>query len=93
MIRRRRFAVFYDGGWNGGAWALMMVMMVLFWGAVLTVVVWAVRTSGSRQQGPSLAPPMAHPGRGARDVLDERFARGEIGEDEYRQRRSVLEQQ
>lgn len=82
---------YHDSGWSGGGWLLMGLVMVAFWALVITAVIWAVRSSGSRHQGPLAAPPWPQPGLGARQILDERFARGEINEDEYRQRRGVLE--
>lgn len=57
-------------------WPLLVVVGVALLGYVL------VRARpGTRTQAPD----------DARQVLDERFARGEIDEQEYRQRRSVLE--
>jgi putative membrane protein len=82
---------YHDSGWSGGGWLLMALMMVAFWAVVIGLVVWAVRSSGSRHQGPPSPPATSHPDWGARQILDERFARGEINEDEYRQRRGVLE--
>ena len=64
----------------GGWWWIMVVGMVAFWAIVAWAIVMSVRWL-TRQNGS---------GRGARTLLDERFARGEIGEDEYRQRRQVL---
>lgn len=67
-----------DGNWSGWGWWWMAIAMVLFWGAVALVVVLLVRrpTSSTR--------------RDAQDVLDERYARGEIDAEEYRTRREAL---
>lgn len=76
-----------DGSnWGSGHWA-MMAMMLLF--AVLAVgtVVWVVRQTVRPQ--PHLPAPPTSDDRAAR-ILDERFARGEIDEDEYTRRRKVL---
>lgn len=67
-------------GSNDPWWGL--VMMIVFWGG-LAALVWAlVRGAwGGRRDGGK---------RSARDVLDERFARGEIDEEEYERRRRIL---
>lgn len=67
--------------WNGmGVWGWMM--MVAFWLVVIALVIWAVRsTTGSTSRH----------GDEALRVLDERFARGEIDQDEYEERRRILE--
>ena len=61
-----------------GAWLAMGFMMLLFTALVIALVVWVVR--GSAHHSP------------ARHLLDERFARGEISEEEYRTRRALLDQ-
>ena len=75
------------GGWGWGGWILMSLVMVVFWALVITAIVLAIRylTGGSdpNQVSPSSA-------RAAEDVLAERFARGEIDDDEYRQRMTTL---
>jgi putative membrane protein len=78
----------YDGdGWMWGGWILMTLVMVVFWSLVITAIVLAIRylTGGGdpNQVSPSSA-------RAAEDVLAERFARGEIDDDEYRQRMTTL---
>ena len=61
------------------------IWMLLIWAAVIGGVIWVVTQlsvrNGTRGQGGS---------RDARSILDERFARGEIDEDEYRRRRDEL---
>ena len=69
------------GGWGAGDWTLMIVMMVVFWGMVAAVIMWAVQ---GRRAG---TPP---PTQTAGELLDQRFARGEIDTDEYAIRRSAL---
>ncbi len=69
-------------GWGHGAWGALW--MVLFWAFVVGLIVLLIRgivpgSSGSRE-------------RTARDILDERFARGEISEEEYADRRRVLDE-
>lgn len=70
------------GDWGAGAWILMVVMMVAFWGLVIILAVWLVRSLGSGDR----------PGRGvtAIELLDQRLARGEISPDEYKERRNAL---
>ena len=78
-----------DGsGWGWGGWILMGVVMVVFWAVVITLVVLAVRYL-TADRGTRPAPPAPAPGR-AEDLLAERFARGEIDEEEYRRRLTLL---
>jgi putative membrane protein len=79
----------YDGdGWGWAGWILMTVGMVAFWAVVITAVVLAIRyLTGSRG---SAATSTSSGQTRAEDVLAERFARGEIDENEYRQRLSAL---
>ena len=78
---------YYDhGGMGWGGWLVMGLTFVLFWGAILTLVVYAVRgfRSGNDGNPPEPTTPRAD------DVLAERFARGEINEDEFTRRRELL---
>lgn len=79
-------------GWGWGGWVLMVVVMALFWGAVVLGIVALVRYGRVRREPPPPPPPPPEPHRqpSALDVLDERFARGEIDADEYTRRRDLL---
>ncbi|WP_322748274.1 MULTISPECIES: SHOCT domain-containing protein [unclassified Frankia] len=75
-------------GWGWGAWLMMSVMTVLFWSLIIAGVVALVRYVGGGHAA-------GHPGTGsgqadAEHVLAERFARGEIDEDEYKRRSDLL---
>jgi putative membrane protein len=78
----------YDyGGMHGSGWGLMVVMMLVFWGLLVALIVWLLR---SRDSGPSAG--TRRPGTpSAEDVLALRYARGEIDEEEFERRRSALE--
>ncbi|MDT4922658.1 MAG: putative rane protein [Pseudonocardiales bacterium] len=75
----------YGGGMHGGEWLTMILMMVAFWGVVVALVVWAVRTLRSDEPRGS-----AHDSGAPEGILAERFARGEIDDDEFRRRRDAL---
>ncbi len=66
----------HDGG-HGWGWVVMIVLLLL----IIAVTVLLVRhfSDGARRSA-----------RGAEDVLAERFARGEIDDEEYRTRREAL---
>jgi len=80
--------------WNGGGWGgwiLMTLVMVAFWGLVITAVVLAIRYlagGGSRHNRDGGGPAPA--GSRAEDVLAERYARGEIDDDEYQRRLTLI---
>ena len=76
-----------DGAWSAGAWLVMGLMMVVFWVAVIGLVVWLVQSVGT-DKNPSQTG--ASPTTRADEVLAERFARGEIDEDEFKRRRDLL---
>ncbi|HSJ73269.1 MAG TPA: SHOCT domain-containing protein [Miltoncostaeaceae bacterium] len=67
-----------DGDHAGGWW----IPFVLLWAAVIAAVTWlvirAVRNRGKKGMDR------------ARDILAERYARGEISGEEYRERRDEL---
>ena len=65
------------------------LMMLVFWVFVIAVVVWLVLTVTRSQHQSSAGDPGA--GSGLR-ILQERLARGEIDVDEYRLRRTALEE-
>ncbi|MEO7422695.1 MAG: SHOCT domain-containing protein, partial [Ornithinibacter sp.] len=74
-----------------GGWALMGLAMVMFWGAVAYGLVVLLRPSSRASGGgaPSIAERMPEKSSALR-TLDERFARGDMTEEEYRQRRDLL---
>ncbi|GAA2759091.1 SHOCT domain-containing protein [Actinopolymorpha rutila] len=94
----------YGGGMGWWGYVLMTISMIAFWGLVIAGVVALVRYAGHGPQtgagggqprvpaqGQAPAPPIPPPARPTPDdVLAERFARGEIDEDEYRRRLDVL---
>ncbi|MCP2167593.1 SHOCT domain-containing protein [Goodfellowiella coeruleoviolacea] len=75
----------YDHGVGPWAYGLMVVGTVVFWGLVILSIIALIRylTSASAR---------AHRGAAgaAEQVLAERFARGEIDEDEYHRRLDTL---
>ncbi|HEY8914217.1 SHOCT domain-containing protein [Lacisediminihabitans sp.] len=74
----------YGGQWGVLGWVVMGLVMLLFWGGVVTAVVLLLRR---RSDGDVPRP------RGIEDaerILNERFARGEIDEQEFTARRAAL---
>ena len=83
----------YGGGNHWGLWILMIVAMVIFWGALAWIIVTLVRHRGTPHAS---MPPTPGPGSSpsssdALRILHERLARGDIDEDEYTRRRSLIE--
>jgi putative membrane protein len=74
-------------GTSWGSWILGFLMMVLFWGGLVVLVVFALRGWEANRRPDGKTP--GHPD--ARAILEERFARGEISEDEFDERRRLLE--
>lgn len=73
----------YDGmGWGG--WTLMILTMIAFWSLVVFGVLAIFR--GDRGTRVEQRPVVRHP----QQILDERFARGEIEVDEYHARQAAL---
>ena len=71
-------------GMYSGWWLIGMGMMVLFWVAIILLVIWVVR---------SLFPRQMRSGRAqALETLQQRYAKGEINAAEYEQARARLEQ-
>ena len=76
------------GSWGMGGWLFLGLGMILFWGLVAYGLVTLLRP---RVTGRPEQPPTADPGTStALHTLDERFARGELDEEEYRRRRDLL---
>jgi putative membrane protein len=66
----------------GAGWMIvMMIGMALFWGLVILGIVWLVRSAS-----------WGHHAHGTpTEILDRRFASGEMSAEEYRERRDVLQ--
>jgi putative membrane protein len=73
---------------SGWGWALMTIGMIVFWGVLITAGVALYRHLARTGQQPPAAPTTSAPNPEA--ILAERFARGEIDEDEYHTRLSTL---
>jgi putative membrane protein len=72
---------------GAGSMILMMPIMLLFWGAIIFGVVWLIR--GFAPGGHALRENLASQ-QSPIEILERRFAEGEVTEDDYRARREVL---
>ncbi len=65
------------GMWGGGMWG-----MLVFWALGIWATVWLIRSI--------VAPKDKNKASSALDILDERFAKGDIDEKEYLARKEIL---
>ena len=75
----------YDHDFGAWGWVLMSLSMIAFWGLVIAGVVAAIRYLGAAQDRTNGPVP-----RTPQEVLAERYARGEIEEEEYERRLRTL---
>lgn len=71
--------------WGGGWW--MLVWGTLMMVGIVVLIVWLVRTTAG---GGSAGTPVEDPLASARGILGERYARGELSTEEYRERLNEL---
>lgn len=74
----------YHGGMGWVGWTVMTLLMLVFWVAVVFGGVALARSL--RREGPAGDGSPSH----AQELLDERFARGELSPAEYSERRQLL---
>lgn len=69
----------FSGWWMlvGLAWSL------IFWGGIVFLIVWGVRTIAGRQTQTGPRDPLT--------ILKDRYARGELSREQYQQMRAELE--
>ena len=70
-------------GWGGGWWWMVLVMpigMIIFWGSIIALIIWAIRQSSEGRGG----------GGNAVEIARGRYARGEISREEFDQIRRDL---
>ncbi|HET7399395.1 MAG TPA: SHOCT domain-containing protein [Intrasporangium sp.] len=77
--------MWWNDGFGYGTWIVMTLAMVAFWALVILGLVALIR-DGRRRDAVRQSPR----GSSADQILDERFARGEIDVEEYRARKAVL---
>lgn len=77
----------YSDHMNGGAWAMVLLMLVVVGLLAALLVLFLVRSSRVDPVS-TVTAPMSSPT--ALQILDERLARGEIDVVEYRDRRALL---
>jgi putative membrane protein len=75
----------WHDGWGPGAWIAMAFVMLVFWTIVVGAIIAVVRSDHSRRPDHGI-----HRVDDAHRILAERFARGEIDADEYKQRSDLL---
>lgn len=78
---------YWHDDWSWGHMLSGSLMMFLFWGGIILVVVLLVRSIGSGSAGGIAAPSV---GKSPLDILNERFACGEIDKEEFEDRKKRL---
>lgn len=73
----------YNGGWSG----MGMVLMLLFWAVLIAALVWGVARL-TRRPGEGIE---TRPVESPRQILDRRFASGDLTQEQYATARRTLE--
>ena len=68
---------------DGANWLWMSVLMIIFWGSIIALIVWTVRTFARPRPQDS--------GDDAVAILRKRFAAGEITQDEFEKSKRLLQ--
>jgi putative membrane protein len=82
LLQQEDISMMPDMSWGWGGMILGPIMMIIILIAVVLLVRWLVNPGHSD----------AHPHKSPRDILEERYAKGEIDRQEFEERRRVLEQ-
>jgi len=87
--------VMWHGNWSGADWVLMSIAMLMFWAAVIAGTLWLIRATrarvGNRRDGVSLDKRDQPNAATASDILDSRYARGELTTEEFQERLRTIE--
>lgn len=78
---------FGDGFYGGGMGFFGGLMMIVFWVAIIFLIVWAVKEVSGRNNSSS----NIGSGKKALDILKERYAKGEIDKAEFEAKKRDLE--
>ncbi len=76
------------GGLGMGFGFIGLVLMILFWGGLIALGIWLVRGLFPSANRPPASP--SEQDLDAREILDRRFARGEISRAEYELMRETI---
>ena len=81
---------YYGFGWGDGLWAICGLLLFI---ALIVVLVWAISGFGRGHRADHLdrGTPRDPSRPSAQDILRERFARGEITEEQFEQAKKVLD--
>jgi putative membrane protein len=74
--------MWYYGGAGWAGWLFMGLSMIAFWGALILLLLWAVRSFNRPAEPRSSA---------ALSILQERLAKGEITPEEFAQRKQLIQ--
>ena len=72
-------------GWGWGSWFAMSLMMIVFWCLLIAGIVFLVRVAGGRREDEP-----TRDDRTPERILEERYARGEIDDEDFKRRRELL---
>lgn len=75
-------------GFGMGFGLIGLILMALLWGGLILAAVWLVRALFPQAERPAAVSSTARPG--AREILDRRYARGEISREEYDSMKETL---
>ncbi|MGQ4617404.1 SHOCT domain-containing protein [Nocardia sp. R7R-8] len=81
--------MWYGNGMSGWGYSLMFIGMVIFWALVVAGIVALVRYAANSSATTTGAPPQRGPT--PHQILADRYARGEIDDEEYTRRRKTLD--
>lgn len=86
----------WGDGMGGGMGWMWIFWLLLILGTVVLIFVlvkaFTANSGGGTRQGGSAPPPTGAGPRRSREILEERYARGEISAEEYRERLRTLDE-